>query len=78
MYQDLLQQLKKYQGVGYTEDVGASSLSGSTDDTSSSSGIGAEARTSFSFRQLDQILTTPMPTGTSLYVIHKIVKEDPV
>ncbi|KAE9014493.1 hypothetical protein PF011_g8030 [Phytophthora fragariae] len=47
MYQDLLQQLKKYQGVGYTEDV-------------------------------DQILTTPMPTGTSLYVIHKIVKEDPV
>ncbi|EGZ17171.1 hypothetical protein PHYSODRAFT_331185 [Phytophthora sojae] len=53
MYQDLLKQLKKYQGVGYTGDAGASSLSNSLDGSSGSASVGAEARTSFSFRQLD-------------------------
>uniref|UniRef100_H3GJN3 Partial AB-hydrolase lipase domain-containing protein n=1 Tax=Phytophthora ramorum TaxID=164328 RepID=H3GJN3_PHYRM len=58
VYQDLLAQLDKYQGVGYARETTATdSASRSTDNDLASAGTESEeiteSRTSFSFRQLD-------------------------
>jgi pimeloyl-ACP methyl ester carboxylesterase len=52
MYRDLIEQLDKYQGVGYTGSS-AASVSRASRSSSAEADNSIESRTSFSFRQLD-------------------------